>query len=126
MPGWDIKPDAVRVVLGNTRDKAEKLGEELQAYAASMESAAKSAGTMIQGETPKDGAFGPVAGALGEFGKNTQDDLKFLMVRSAKSIHGAVEATRCYENGALEMAQNAQNAAAQAPTPKELKGEDGK
>ncbi|MCC2278575.1 DUF6507 family protein [Streptomyces sp. ET3-23] len=126
MPGWDIKPDAVRVVLGNTRDQAEKLGEELQAYATTMESAAKSAGTMIQGEVPKDGAFGPVAGALGEFGHNTQDDLKFLMVRSVKSIGGAAEATRCYENGALEMAHNAQHAAAQAPTPEELKGEDKK
>ncbi|MFF4738697.1 DUF6507 family protein [Streptomyces sp. NPDC001262] len=123
MPGWDIKPDAVRVVLGTTRDKAEKLGEELQAYATTMESAAKSAGTMIQGEAPKDGAFGPVAGALGEFGKNTQDDLKFLMVRSAKSIRGAAEATQCYEAGDLKMAQDTQNAAAQAPTPKELKGE---
>ncbi|MFD9082918.1 DUF6507 family protein [Streptomyces erythrochromogenes] len=67
------------------------------------------AGTMVLGgtELPKEGGFGPVAQALLAFQQRTENDLKFLPVRTGKSITGARLATEKYSK---------------APTEEELKG----
>ncbi|MCC3777627.1 DUF6507 family protein [Streptomyces sp. UNOB3_S3] len=125
MPKWDIQPDGVRTVLNNTGEVAGKFEDELTAYSEGLVGSATSAGTMILGGTkaPEGGAFGPVAQALQEFQEHTENDLKFLVVRTGKSIKGAREATEEYIKGDLAMAQNKQHLAAQAPTPEELKGQ---
>ncbi len=124
MSKWDIKPDGVRSVLSKTAEVAGKFENEFTAYSEGLVGSATSAGTMILGgaEVPKGGAFGPVAQALQEFQQRTEDDVKFLPVRTGKSIKGAREATAAYLQGDLEMAHNKQEEAAKAPTPEELAG----
>ncbi|MYX16623.1 hypothetical protein GTY67_25050 [Streptomyces sp. SID8374] len=124
MSKWDIKPDGVRSVLSRTAKVGGKFEDEFVSYGESLAGAAKWAGTMVLGgtEIPKGGAFGPVAQALKEFQERTKNDLRFLPVRTGKSITGARLATEEYLKGDLEMAKNKQEQYAKAPTPEELKG----
>ncbi|MFF6905574.1 DUF6507 family protein [Streptomyces sp. NPDC012389] len=124
MSKWDIKPDGVRSVLSRTAKAGGKFEDEFVSYGEGLAGAAKWAGTMVLGgaEIPKGGAFGPVAQALKEFQERTKNDLRFLPVRTGKSITGARLATEEYLKGDLEMAKNKQEQYAKAPTPEELKG----
>lgn len=124
MTGWDIKPDGVRGVLSKTAAAAGEFEAEFTAYGEGVVGAASSAGTMVLGgtEIPEGGAFGPVAQALQEFQDRTLDDVKFLPVRTGKSLTGARLATEEYLKGDLEMAKNKQELYSKAPTPEELKG----
>nr|WP_256088846.1 DUF6507 family protein [Streptomyces sp. DvalAA-43] len=121
---WDIKPDGVRGVLSRTAEVGSEFEEEFTSYGEGLLGAATCAGTMVLGgtEIPKGGAFGPVAQALQEFQDHTSGDLKFLAVRTGKSITGARLATEEYIKGDLEMARNKQREYSKAPTPEELKG----
>ncbi|MFB6715650.1 MULTISPECIES: DUF6507 family protein [unclassified Streptomyces] len=124
MTKWDIKPDGVRGVLSRTAEVGGEFEEEFTSYGEGLLGAATCAGTMVLGgtETPRGGAFGPVAQALQEFQNHTKDDLKYLPVRTGKSITGARLATEEYIKGDLEMARNKQKEYSKAPTPEELKG----
>ncbi|GHB79406.1 hypothetical protein GCM10010347_57490 [Streptomyces cirratus] len=124
MSTWDIKPDGVQGVLSKTAEAGGKFEEEFTAYGEGLAGAATSAGTMVLGgtEIPKGGAFGPVAQALLEFQQHTENDVKFLPVRTGKSITGARLATEEYLKGDLAMAKNKQEEYSKAPTPEELKG----
>ncbi|MCX5146507.1 DUF6507 family protein [Streptomyces sp. NPDC048550] len=124
MSNWDIKPDGVRGVLSKTVEAGGKFEDEFTAYGDGLVGAATWAGTMVLGgtEIPKGGAFGPVAQALQEFQQHTENDVKFLPVRTAKSITGARLATEEYLKGDLQMAKNKQEEYSKAPTPEEMKG----
>ncbi|MER6393170.1 DUF6507 family protein [Streptomyces sp. NPDC059999] len=124
MSTWDIKPSGVRGVLSKTAEAGSKFEEEFTSYSDGVMGAAKGAGTMVLGgtEIPKEGAFGPVAQALLEFQQRTENDLKFLPVRTGKSITGARLATEEYVKGDLQMAKNKQEEYSKAPTPEEMKG----
>ncbi|MEV5242085.1 DUF6507 family protein [Streptomyces cinnamoneus] len=124
MSKWDIRPGGVQGVLNNTAEAASKFEEEFKSYSEGLVHSATHAGTMILGGTkqPEGGAFGPVAQALQEFQEHTSDDLKFLPVRTGKSITGARLATEAYVHGDLEMAKNKQEEYSKAPTPEEMKG----
>ncbi|MFE2166759.1 DUF6507 family protein [Streptomyces sp. NPDC059447] len=124
MSTWDIKPNGVREVLNKTAEAGGKFEEEFESYSTGLMGAATSAGTMVLGgtEVPKGGAFGPVAQALQEFQQRTENDLKFLPVRTGKSITGARLATEEYVKGDLQMAKNKQEEYSKAPTPEEMKG----
>ncbi|MFI5726152.1 DUF6507 family protein [Streptomyces cyaneofuscatus] len=126
MSKWDIRPGGVRGVLSRTAEVGGKFEDEFVSYGEGLAGAAKWAGTMVLGgtELPKGGAFGPVAQALKEFQDRTKNDLRFLPVRTAKSITGARLATEAYLAGDLEMAKNKQEQYAKAPTPEELKGSE--
>ncbi|MEV6779957.1 DUF6507 family protein [Streptomyces syringium] len=124
MSKWDIKPDGVRGVLSKTAEAGGKFEEEFKSYGEHLMGSATTAGTMVLGgtEIPTGGAFGPVAQALQEFQQKTENDLKFLPVRTGKSITGARLATEEYLKGDLEMAKNKQEEYSKAPTPEEMKG----
>ncbi|MCX5074613.1 DUF6507 family protein [Streptomyces sp. NPDC060334] len=124
MSKWDIKPDGVREVLNKTAEAGGKFEEEFTSYGEGLVGSATSAGTMVLGgtEIPEGGAFGPVAQALQEFQQRTENDVKFLPVRTGKSITGARLATQEYLKGDLEMAKNKQEEYSKAPTPEEMKG----
>ncbi|MDH6544722.1 DUF6507 family protein [Streptomyces lavendulae] len=124
MSTWDIKPGGVQGVLNKTAEAGAKFEEEFTSYGDGLVGAATSAGTMVLGgtEIPEGGAFGPVAQALQEFQQHTENDLKFLPVRTGKSITGARVATQEYLKGNLEMAKQAQDNYSKAPTPEEMKG----
>lgn len=124
MSKWDIKPDGVRGALSKTAEAAGEFEAEFTSYGEGLVGSATCAGTMVLGgtEIPKGGAFGPVAQALQEFQLHTNDDVKFLPVRTGKSMTGARLATEEYLKGDLEMAKNKQEQYAKAPTPEEMKG----
>ncbi|MDF3290115.1 DUF6507 family protein [Streptomyces silvisoli] len=115
MSRWDIHVDAVRAVLKNTGDVAGEFKGEFTAYGDAVESASKSAGTMLPGCKPKDGTPGPVGAALGEFASRMMKDLEFLPARSAESIEGAALAAMAYDVGDLQMAATAQQETLKAP-----------
>ncbi|PZT78107.1 MULTISPECIES: DUF6507 family protein [unclassified Streptomyces] len=124
MTKWDIDPAGVRRVLMKTAKVGGEFEKEFTSYNNDLVGSASSAGTLVLGGTaiPEGGAFGPVAQALQEFQEGTLDDLKFLPVRTAKSMTGARLATEEYLKGDLEMAKNKQELYSKAPTPQELKG----
>ncbi|MCY0963192.1 DUF6507 family protein [Streptomyces sp. H27-H5] len=98
MATWDIEPGGVQGVLSKTAEAGAKFEDEFTAYGDGLLGAATWAGTMVLGgtEIPEGGAFGPVAQALQEFQQHTENDLKFLPVRTGKSITGARLATEAY------------------------------
>ncbi|MFI9238462.1 DUF6507 family protein [Streptomyces cinnamoneus] len=124
MSKWDIQPGAVHGVLNKTAESGGKFEEEFKAYTEGLMHSSTHAGTMVLGGSaqPEGGAFGPVTQALQEFQKATENDLKFLPVRTGKSLTGARLATQEYIKGDLEMAKNKQEEYSKAPTPEEMKG----
>lgn len=60
---------------------------------------------------------GLVAGALGGFGEAQAGSIGFVFTRTGASMAGAARATRAYVEGDLQMAADAQAAAA-APDPR--------
>lgn len=114
MPGWDISPSGVGVVVSRVGDVMKVLDDIVQAYAGDVEGAATSAGTIAPGGASGEhkGQTGLVAAALAEFIEGTADELKFIGTRIGKSANGAVDATVAYRDGDLEMAAEMQQRAA--------------
>ncbi|MGW2628141.1 DUF6507 family protein [Streptomyces chattanoogensis] len=128
MTGWDITPSGVDHVLAKTRRTAGELGEQLSAYGGpkgDLLKAAHAVGTLrMPGEQPPSGRPGPdgkpaptglLASALGEFAQKTQNDLAFLLARTAKSVDGAANAAREYLEGDERMASHVLHVALEAP-----------
>lgn len=114
LTGWDIDPGGVRGVVKSTGAVAEGLEKQSTSYGKHLASAAKSAGTLSGpgGEVPEGGL---VAVALSKFAMEAQEDLKYIALRAAKSLKGAVTATSEYVQGDLDMAAEAQRKALSAP-----------
>ncbi|MFI9200343.1 DUF6507 family protein [Streptomyces sp. NPDC053048] len=119
---WNIDIAGVSSVLGTVGEVAGKLQGEFTSYSNAMKNAGTHAGTIAKGGKAPEGGGGLVAAALAEFAKKTQDDLKYVAVRTTKSLTGAAEATKAYATGDMEMAANTQKSFSQAPTPEELAG----
>ncbi|MDF3292748.1 DUF6507 family protein [Streptomyces silvisoli] len=117
---WNIDPAGVSTVVGKTGDIAKGLQDQVTAYGTHLQSAAKDAGTISKGGSGdyggKDG-MGLVALALSNFAEATKGQLEFMAERSGKSLTGAVDATKDYLNGDLEMAAQAQSNALKDTTP---------
>ncbi|KNE84133.1 MULTISPECIES: DUF6507 family protein [Streptomyces] len=123
MSGWDIDVNGVQGVLSKTGEVAGKLETQASSYSDHMESAASSAGTIAGGgEAPE---MGLVGAALAEFAMKTQDDLMFVGARAGKSMTGAVDAVKAYNQGDLDMAAAAQREALKAPDLEALKAAQG-
>lgn len=122
MDGWDLQPQGIENVLKTTGEIAGNFEGQLKAYSEHLQSAATGAGTISaeggggsgEGGGEKGGG-GLVALALSEFAKHTETDLRFMAARAGKSLTGAVEATKAYLHGDMEMAAEAQRNALAAP-----------
>ncbi|MFD4262130.1 DUF6507 family protein [Streptomyces sp. NPDC058534] len=114
MPGWDISPTGVGVVVSNVGDVMKVLDEMVQAYSGDVQGAATSAGTLAPGGASGEhkGQTGLVGAALAEFIEGTAEELRFIGVRVGRSVNGAVEATTAYQDGDLEMAAELQRRSA--------------
>ncbi|MFG3282257.1 DUF6507 family protein [Streptomyces sp. NPDC048111] len=117
MTGWDIDPAGVAGVLSRVQEAERGLHDGIAMFGKGLEGAAVSVGTLdFSGAGGHGGGqAGLVAVALGEFMQGTEADVVFIPLRTSNSIDGAVEATNCYERGALEQAWNAQRRAELAP-----------
>lgn len=114
MPGWDISPTGVGVVVSNVGDVMQVLDEMVRAYSGDVQGAATSAGTLAPGGAGGEhrGQTGLVAAALAEFVEGMAEELQFVGVRVGRSVNGAVEAARAYQDGDLEMAAEVQRRSA--------------
>ncbi|WP_405649159.1 DUF6507 family protein [Streptomyces sp. NBC_00019] len=114
MPGWDISPSGVGVVVSRVGDVMKVLDDIVQAYAGDVEAAATAAGTIAPGGASGEHKrqTGLVAAALAEFIEGTADELNFIGTRVGRSVNGAVDATVAYRDGDLEMAAEMQQRAA--------------
>ncbi|MBC9717986.1 hypothetical protein H9Y04_36185 [Streptomyces sp. TRM66268-LWL] len=121
MTGWDIRPSGVQSILSLVGDAADGLEKDVKAYGTNMESAATSAGT-ISGLYCGEAPVGPVAVALANFAKDTENMIKFMAARTGKTMEGTVKATTEYVEGDVEMAAEAQRKALAAPDLSELPG----
>ncbi|MEU3374278.1 DUF6507 family protein [Streptomyces sp. NPDC006660] len=117
MTGWDIDPAGVGSVLSRVQEAERGLHDGIALYGKGMEGAALSVGTLdFSGAAGHgSGQAGLVAAALSEFPQGTESDVVFMPLRTSNSINGAVEATNCYQRGALEQASDAQRQAELAP-----------
>jgi hypothetical protein len=119
MSGWDLQPQGIEGVLKATGEIAGHFESQVTAYSEHLQSAATNAGTISaegEGGGGEKGGGGLVALALSRFAENTAPELMFMAARAGKSLTGAVEATRAYMNGDIEMAAAAQRNARSAPT----------
>lgn len=107
---WDIEPEGCQIVLEATAEQAGRFEEWGEGYAAHLQSAAASAGTLHLGggERPEGGL---VAVALSQFAEHHQQDLMAIVARAGNSLNGAVQAIVAYAGGDLDMAARAQQAA---------------
>lgn len=130
MAGWDIDPGGVQSVLVRTAKIAEGLDAEVKSYGGHIESAATAAGTLSDGGQSSSGSAGTgksggasvglVGVALSQFAQARESELQYLAERTGKSLQGAVDATKAYLTGDLQMAQNAQNSALADPQQTEI------
>jgi hypothetical protein len=136
--GWDIDPDGVRSVLVRTAKIAEGLDAEVKSYGGHIESAATAAGTLSDGSQASSGSSGAGTGksggasvglvgvALSQFAQARESELQYLAERTGKSLQGAVDATKAYLTGDLQMAQNAQSNALADPNQTEIPARGGR
>ncbi|MFI9270246.1 DUF6507 family protein [Kitasatospora sp. NPDC052896] len=124
MGQWDIDPAGVGSVLSKTGTVADGLAGQAKSYGEHLQSAATSAGGLSQGGQSgsgggkgggSQGPAGLVAVALAQFAQAVDGKLNFLADRTGKSMQGAVDATKAYLTGDLQMAQDAQSAALADP-----------
>lgn len=130
MSGWDLQPQGIEGVLKATGEIAGHFEGQVKAYSEHLRSAATGAGTISaeggegsggggggQDGGGQDGGAGGglVALALSQFAEHTAPDLMFMAARAGRSLTGAVQATRAYMNGDIEMAAEAQRNARTAP-----------
>ncbi|MCE6996890.1 DUF6507 family protein [Saccharothrix sp. S26] len=106
MTKWDISPNGVRGVLGQTHAVAS----QFDAQVASLDAA-------LRGAVAQSGS-GIVAQAVQGFLQAKQADVRFVFTRTSACMNAAAQATNHYVQGDLEMAANAQAAASAAPDPR--------
>lgn len=104
MASWDISPAGVRGVLARTSSVAADFEAELAKTSSALQSGARE-------------SSGLVAGAVAGFAASVRPDLEFVVARTGSALRGAAKATAAYVAGDVEMAGNAQAAAAGAPDP---------
>jgi hypothetical protein len=100
MGAWDINPKGVKGVLTKVETHASDLGDALSSFATDLENCGSAIGQSI------------VAKALSDFATAKAPDLKSVSTRIKNAMSGTVDAVTDYINGNLEMAANAQHAAA--------------
>lgn len=110
--GWDIDPAGVKGVVtrvaGLVTDGhggGDTLEHRVTAFGNHIVDAANAA------------ASSPVGTALKEFAAHYGPILKNMAATTGNCVNGAVEATKYYINGDLEMAAAAERRASQAPPP---------
>lgn len=101
MGHWDIDPVGVQSVVDKTATKAEGFKTHGEKYGKAMQSGAGACGSQI------------VALALQDFAEHNKHELSSMVKRTVRSLTGAVNATKAYVHGDLEMAARAQKAATQ-------------
>jgi hypothetical protein len=110
---WDIDPQGVISVLKKTEAAATPLDDLVKSYGTTLNDLMQGLG-----KPPADlGALQLVAASLGEFAVHWQPSLESSIKQIGASMTGAVNATTAYQNGQVEMAQNAQRAAANGEIP---------
>ena len=105
MPSWDLQPAGVEAVLSRTRGVAEEFNPEITSPAGGLD------GSMEQSSSPI------VSGAVSGFAASAKGSIDFVFGRTTAAIRGATDAKNAYVAGDLDMAANAQAAAAGAPDP---------
>ncbi|GAB2834445.1 hypothetical protein GCM10027176_43510 [Actinoallomurus bryophytorum] len=107
--GWDIDPPGVKSVVtkvaGHVTDGhggGETLEHHLKDFGDHLENAGNSA------------ASAPIGTALKEFVEHYTPTLKGMATKTGSCIKGAVDATKAYIQGDLEMAAEAQKKAVEA------------
>ncbi|MCQ4045976.1 DUF6507 family protein [Streptantibioticus rubrisoli] len=116
---WNIDVHGVGVVVGKIGDIAKGLKDQVTSYGTHLQNAAKDAGTISKGGSGDYGGkngMGLVALALSNFAEATKGQLEFMAERAGASLTGAVDATKAYITGDLEMAAQAQSDALKAST----------
>lgn len=137
MTGWDITPVGVQTTLAMTGEAGADLEKAATSMVNNLTSAASSAGTAVPGGqfhgpmvgpvvpgTPRV-PVGPVAAALSQYLAERQKKLAFMARRTVNSVEGAIEATRAYVQGDLDMAAKAQHNALTLPKV-DMPGSDGR
>ncbi|MFI6528803.1 DUF6507 family protein [Streptomyces uncialis] len=120
MSKWDIDPGGVASILSLVGLAADDMSKDVKGYGEAVTDAAAWAGT-ISGPYCGSAPAGPVGVAVATFASDTEAKIRFLAARTKKSLDGTVQATTAYVNGDLDMAADAQRAAAKAPDPAELR-----
>lgn len=108
MAAWDISPSGVQEIVGATGLFEAEFESQLLALDTDLGGGAEQA------------ASDPIATALVGWMDAARPDLMFLPGRTRSCREAAVAATNAYVAGDLEMAANAQAAAAAAPDPRAL------
>lgn len=97
MSDWDIDPKGVRTAVTKTIDVGDDFEKHAKTYRTNMLSSAKQSGSSI------------VSTALSDFHDHHKDAFSFMVKRTVNTLTAAVDATKAYLDGDLEMAQNAQD-----------------
>jgi hypothetical protein len=97
---WDIDPAGVSSVVTRTGGVAQGFEGAASKYAGALEGAAGACGSEI------------VGAALAGFAESQQRPIESIVKRCGNVLTGAVEATKAYLAGDLEMAAEAQRNAA--------------
>ena len=105
MSRWDISPGGVRGVLART----EAVATEFEGQMTTLNSSLQGAGTQSSSAI--------VADAIAGFAASATADIQFVFTRTGACLNAAAQATNAYLDGDLQMAANAQAAAAAAPDP---------
>ncbi len=103
MSKWNIDPPGVSGVVTRTGEVAKGFQTAATNYGNALEGAAQACGSEI------------VAGALVGFAEHNTAPMKAVVDRTTQALTGAVNATKAYIEGDLEMARTAQANAAAAP-----------
>ncbi|GAB1644200.1 DUF6507 family protein [Krasilnikovia sp. MM14-A1259] len=103
MTKWNLDPAGIRGVVERTGHQAERLEGAAKTYGEALQGAAESSGSNL------------VASALAGFAEHHKPTLEGMAQRAGRVLNGAVNATKAYMHGDLQMAANAQHAAVSPP-----------
>jgi hypothetical protein len=110
---WNIEPSGVQGTCNRTVEVIRGFEGDSRTYGESMTAAAGGCG---QGDGGAQLSAYMVMAALSGFNEHRKEALSAIVSRAMASVNGAVDATRAYINGDLEMAANAQQNAAEYGT----------
>lgn len=103
MSDWDIDAKGVQSAVTRTIEVGDDFETHAKTYGDNLLSSAEQSGSSI------------VSTALSDFNDHHKDAFSFMVNRTVNTLTAAVDATKAYLDGDLEMAQNAQDGA-WAPT----------